>query len=60
MSAVYVLKRLLNITTHMLINTGDKLQNCEICGISFTLKCNLKTHMLIHTGDKPHNCATCG
>ena len=44
----------------MLIHTGDKLHDCDVCGKSFTQKSNLTQHMLIHTGDKQHICGTCG
>ena len=45
--------------THMLVHTGMKDFQCELCEKKFSAKGNLKRHMLIHTKVKAHECDIC-
>ena len=43
----------------MLVHTGKKDFQCEVCQKKFSRKVNLKSHMLTHTKVKPHECDIC-
>ena len=44
---------------HVLVHTGKKDVQCEVCEKKFSQKGNLKTHMLTHTKVKIHECDIC-
>lgn len=41
-------------------HSGEKQNQCSLCGRTFSHAGNLKRHLMIHTGVKPHQCTTCG
>ena len=48
-----------NSRTCVLIHTGDKPYECELCNYTTTERQALQKHVLIHTGDKPYACDEC-
>ena len=43
----------------MLVHTGQKDFQCEVCEKKFSQKGTLKTHMMTHTKVKAHECDIC-
>ena len=43
-------------THHMLVHTGKKDFQCEVCESTFSRKLHLVSHMLTHTKVKAHKC----
>ena len=43
----------------MLVHTGKREHQCEVCEKKFSHKGNLKQHMLTHTKVKAHECDIC-
>ena len=37
----------------------DKRFSCDVCGKSFTYKCNLKSHLTAHSQSRPFECGVC-
>ena len=43
----------------MLVHTGKKDFQCEVCEKKFSQKSHLVQHFRIHLGEKPYGCAKC-
>uniref|UniRef100_A0A8C6TYA9 C2H2-type domain-containing protein n=1 Tax=Neogobius melanostomus TaxID=47308 RepID=A0A8C6TYA9_9GOBI len=43
-----------------MVQTGENLLRCTVCGKSFSQSNKLKRHMMTHTGEKPFRCSVCG
>ncbi|CAO1328227.1 unnamed protein product [Diamesa tonsa] len=44
---------------HILVHSGEKPNQCNICSKRFTFKTTLASHLRIHSGERPYKCDIC-